>query len=204
MTGQDWGPDPFPAAARTDLVQAARNYLATCEPEHPVQDLLNIDSPTFGSSDLILANPARTRLHIARFCTDGRVHRFLVDALAFGCWTRDMIGVSTRVFRTSATFTLYLFAPSFPETARALLVPFSGLFQVELVPFALVRIAGRPNPVIHVLRQSSHSSAVPESPGVVLPTPPTDAIPTEDFPAGLTPEEVAEFLRLENLYFGRS
>jgi len=177
--------------------------MGACEPDHPVRDLVNIDSPGFGSSDLVLANPSRTRLHIARLCLEEEGHRFFLDSLAFGSWVREALGVSTRLFRTSGTFVLYLFAPGFPESAQALRAPVSGLFQVELIPYAVLRVEGRPDPVIHLMRPPRNSQQAVQAPKPAPPGGPSETVCPEEIPAGLTPEEVAEFARLEKLYFAR-
>lgn len=129
------------------LLAAAKSYLYR---QGPCQDLVaveNMDSPQFGSSDLLFVNGTRTRIICARLSRMRHSEAFVVSAMAYYRWLRQSLGVGALFFGQEPALDMYLFANSFSPATTCVLNDWLDEDSLHLVSYDIWQVDGLSQPV---------------------------------------------------------
>jgi hypothetical protein len=130
------------------LLQAARTYLLRADAYKEFVAVENIDSPRFGSSDLLLVNKTRTRVVCAKLARTKDCEAFVVSAIAFRGWLKSLMHVGASLFGQPATLDMVLFANGFPEAVACMMDEWAKDTKIHLITFNIFRVEDLRHPVV--------------------------------------------------------
>ena len=133
---------------RSVLLRAARTYLLRADDKKGFFAVDNIDSPRFGSSDLLFVNKTRTRVVCAKLSREKNGEAFVVSAVAFYCWLKKLMQVGASLFGRQATLDMVLFANDFTPAVTYMMDAFAADASIHLIQYNIFRVEGLEHPVV--------------------------------------------------------
>jgi hypothetical protein len=133
---------------RSVLLRAARTYLLRADDKKGFFAVENIDSPRFGSSDLLFVNKTRTRIVCAKLSREINGEAFVVSAVAFYCWLKKLMQAGASLFGRQATLDMVLFANDFTPAVTYMMDVFAADASVHLIQYNIFRVEALEHPVV--------------------------------------------------------
>ena len=130
------------------LLRAAGTYLLRADDKKGFFAVDNIDSPRFGSSDLLFVNKARTRVVCAKLSREKNCEAFVVSAIAFYCWLKELIQVGASLFGQQATLDMVVFANGFPSAVTYMMDRWTRDVSLHLIQYNIFRVEDLGHPVV--------------------------------------------------------
>ncbi|MFC1890638.1 hypothetical protein ACFL4G_12870 [Thermodesulfobacteriota bacterium] len=193
---------PSSPIPRTTLVEAAGRFLLRSKPGEDFTPTNNIDSPGFGSSDLLFVDKARANLMAARLLDGDNCEKFIVSSISYYFWLGEFLLISEAFSRRKTELELYLFLNDFSPAVSLFMKNLAPDLRLHLVKHKALEVEGLHEPVIHFERMIFE--ATPKVPPVKEQEPPEKAPPAEENTAQAPPQisalEMNEFKRLREFY----
>lgn len=170
------------AIPKQELVSAAKRFLLDSDSNRDLILLDNIDSPKFGSSDLLFINKAKTDLTLARLNDRADCERFVISAISYYFWLNESIRVDEILFDRKSRLEMYLFSPDFSPAICYLVDNLSKKYGVHLVKYNIFQVEDLDEPAINFQHITLKG-------------------PAQDKPtSNISPQELSEFYRLKEHY----
>jgi hypothetical protein len=158
------------------LLNATRTYLLRIDAYKDAVQTENLESPKFGSSDLLFVNNTRTNIVCARLSREKNCEAFVVSAVAYFCWLKEFLKIADVVFKQKARVDMYLFSTGFPSAVSYLMENLWNDLAVHLVKYKVLRVEGlkapamsfRPMTPTHIVQQPQKRREEPERNGMLM------------------------------------
>lgn len=161
----------------------------------------NIDSPKFGSSDLLFINRAMTNLTIAKLSDRESNEKFVISSICYYLWLMECITAGRAFFNGKTRSDMYLFSHEFSDAICYLLDNLCQIYPIYLIKYHIINVEDLDGPAIHFqhINFKGRVQDTPERNGLEEPGLLVDekkrAIPHE-----ISAQELGEFLRLKRQY----
>ena len=133
-----------------ELISAAKKFLLHSDAD---KDLIledNIDSPKFGSSDLLFVNKAKTSLTIVRWNHDEEEReKFVISSISYYLWLREFMTASEIFFNAKSGLEMYVFSRDFSAAACHMMEYLSKKIGVHLVRYSILEVEHVDEPGIY-------------------------------------------------------
>lgn len=130
------------------LVDAAGDFLLHYLGKPEVSRISDIASPDFGTADLSFATRGKDYVALARLNTGRDTERFVVTAVTYHLWIRDLFRATGSLLNGTVDTELFVFSPEFPKALCRTLAAESGL-AVYLIRYRLFQVEKGTEPVVH-------------------------------------------------------
>jgi len=137
------------AIPQEELMKAAKNFLLQSGSDQDLVSADNIASPHFGSSDLLLVNPEKTHLTVARFRDTEDAEGFVIPAMAYYVWLKDLVTASEWLSHGKMDIAMYLFSHNFSAAIPYLMDHVASTLDIHLVKYHVLKVEGLDEPGIY-------------------------------------------------------
>ncbi|MGD8758307.1 MAG: hypothetical protein PVH78_05490 [Deltaproteobacteria bacterium] len=137
------------AIPQEELMDAAKNFLLQSGFHQDLVLADNIASPHFGSSDLLLVNPGKTQLTVARFRDTEDAEGFVIPAMAYYVWLKDLVTASELLSHGKIDIAMYLFSHNFSAAIPYLMDHVASKLDIHLVKYHILKVEGLDEPGIY-------------------------------------------------------
>ncbi len=193
------------AVSTKDLTGAAKKFLVHC---HPDRDLIvadNIDSPKFGSSDLLFTDKAKSNLIVVRLNSDeDSCERFIVSSISYYLWLKEAMAVSEVFLNAKSRLDMYLFSHGFSPSISHMMDYLSKKIRVQLVRYDILQIEDQSESTIY-FQQLTPRDIAEDKPVEEIRQREHGVFPKEKkawSSPKISAEELKEFNRLKQLHLG--
>ncbi|MBE9581474.1 MAG: hypothetical protein IMF18_07635 [Proteobacteria bacterium] len=190
------------AIPRDELVDAAKKFLMHSDSNKDLVLADNIESPQFGSSDLLFLNGAKTRLRVARINDTRDTEKFIVSSMSYYWWLEQSLTISEAFHNRKTGLDMYLFSNDFSAAIEYVMDNLGRKFNVHLLKYNILQVEGLDEPAIYFQRMTPRDLAqdVPaEKHNSQEEAPPTEETETSDA-LEISAPELEEFYRLKEHY----
>ncbi len=108
----------------------------------------NIDSPEFGSSDLLLVDKSKINIICAKLHHGRDCEAFVVSAMAYYFWLKEFLKVGAIFLQQQAHLDMFLFSGRFPASISCLTGHLKGDTRVHLIQYNVFNVEGMEDPVV--------------------------------------------------------
>ncbi|MDY6986562.1 MAG: hypothetical protein SWQ30_00740 [Thermodesulfobacteriota bacterium] len=189
---------------RDELVDAAKTFLLQSGSHKNLVPADNIDSPQFGSSDLLFVSHAKTHLTVARLNDTDDCERFIISSISYYLWLKQLVTVNEALFGAKSRLDMYLFSHHFSASICNLIPRLSTEFKFQLINYSVVLVEGLDEPAVYF------QLLTPEKPFQRKPkekrAPLEEVILKQDQGTpdslAISAQELSEFVRLKEQHLG--
>jgi len=190
------------AIPRKELVDAAKKFLLRSESNKDLVLVDNIDSPNFGSSDLLFINKAKTNLTVARLNDREDCERFIILSISYYFWLKESIRVSNIFSNRETGLDMYLFSHDFSAAIHYLMDNLAKRLKVYLIKYNSFEVEDLDEPAIYfqhmTLEKLAQDKLVEKDRRKEEPLLTQEKGPAD--PLEISAQELSEFNRLKERY----
>ncbi|NVM21115.1 MAG: hypothetical protein HWN68_04985 [Desulfobacterales bacterium] len=135
--------------SKEELLVAAKNFLCHAEANKDLVLLDNVQSPKFGSSDLLFINKAKTKLAAIRLDNRGDCEKFIIASISYYLWFKELITIGETFFHGKSDLEMYLFSHDFSAAICCLMDSLAKEFRVYLVKYNILQVEDFDEPAIY-------------------------------------------------------
>ena len=137
------------AIPRMELLDAAKKFVLHSDANQDLVLVENVDSPKFGSSDLLFINGDRTNLTIGKIGDTKRNERFVISSICYYFWLMECITAGRAFFNGKTRLNMYLFCHEFSDPIRYLLDNLCPVYPIYLIQYQIINVEDSDGPAIH-------------------------------------------------------
>ena len=190
------------AIPQEELMDAAKKFLLHSGSHKDLVLGDNIASPQFGSSDLLFVNPEKTHLTVARLSDTEDTEKFVVSAMSYYVWLKDLVAASEILSNEKIAIEMYLFSHDFSPAICCLLDHLAGKLDIYLIKYKILQVEGLDEPGIYF--QPLTPEVVAKNTSLKGDEQKEEALPREEEETSdaleISAEELSEFNRLQERY----
>ncbi len=131
-----------------ELKDAAKRFLLHSDSNKGLILADNIDSPKFGSSDLLFLAQAKSSITAVRLNHEDEGEEFVVSSASYYLWLEESMKVA-EIFFNAKNLEMYLFSRDFSEAACHIMDYLSQRVRIHLVRYMRLHVQGLDEPVIY-------------------------------------------------------
>ena len=137
------------AIPRQELLDAAKSFLLCFGSDKDLNLVDNIDSPKFGSSDLLLVNHAKTNLIVGRLNNKAEGDNFIIESISYYFWLKECITISEVLFNNKCGVGMYIFSHDFSAASCYLIDNLIRKLNVYLIKYNILQCESLNGPAIY-------------------------------------------------------
>lgn len=190
------------AIPREELLNAAKNFLLDYYSNKGPILVDNIDSPQFGSSDLLFVNKVKPSVIIVRLNDKDDCEKFIISSISYYLWFKEFMTVSEIFFNAKSGLEMCVFSSSFSAATCRMVDGLSKEIMAHLIKYDVLRVEGLDEPAVYFqqmppeeLVRDEHPKKEGREKEQVLMQQKEQSPPLE-----ISAEELSEFNRLRERY----
>jgi hypothetical protein len=137
------------AIPRMELLDAAKKFVLHSDANQDLVLVENVDSPKFGSSDLLFINGDRTNLTIGKLSDRESNETFVISSICYYFWLMECITAGRAFFNGKTRADMYLFSHEFSDPIRYLLDNLCQVYPIYLIQYHIINVENLDGPAIH-------------------------------------------------------
>ncbi len=131
-----------------ELKDAAKRFLLHSDSNKNLILADNIDSPKFGSSDLLFLAQEKSSITAVRLNHEDECEEFVVSSVSYYLWLKESMKVA-EIFFNAKNLEMYLFSRDFSEAACHIMDYLSQRIRIHLIRYRTLHVQGLDEPVIY-------------------------------------------------------
>ena len=137
------------AVPRQELLAAAKKFLLHSDSNKELILVDNIDSPQFGSSDLLFVNKVEPSVTIVRLNDQDDCEKFIIASISYYLWLKEFMTVSEIFFNAKSGLDMYLFSSNFSAATCRMVDNLSEEIRAHLIKQHILRVEGVDEPAVY-------------------------------------------------------